>query len=118
MTNGHETGIIQDAAEKRISVAVAAERLGVSKRTVWRKIARYRERGAEGLLHGLTGKRSNRAKPAHIRERVVDLYRQVHSEMPISAFVRAIAQGERIALSRETVRKWLIEAGIWQGERA
>lgn len=91
----------------------AVRTLGCSKRTICRYIARWRARGAEGLVHGLTGKRSNRAKPEAVRDSVIALYEQQYKGMAVNAFVRDVVSGEGVKLSRETVRKWLIDAGLW-----
>ncbi len=94
----------------------AAGLLECSTRTVRRRLARYRERGADGLVHGLTGRRSNRAKPETLKEEIVALYQERHPGVPISRFVRDVLSGRQIELSRETVRRWLIEAGLWEAK--
>lgn len=106
-------GVIRAVMEKSIPAAAAAELLGVSRRTIWRKLMRYRAHGAAGLLHGLRGRPSNRAKPKHVRERVIWLYRQLTTAMSVSAFTGSIVRESGIEVSRETVRQWLIEAGMW-----
>ena len=44
--------IINTVLERRISVAEAAQLLGVSERHTWRLLAAYREEGAAALAHG------------------------------------------------------------------
>lgn len=112
-----ESRLIESTIEKRISVEDAARLLGVTPRTVWRKIARYRVRGSEGLIHGLTGKPSNRSKPAHLRNLVAECYRQRPSKMSLEDFNRKVLAGQGIAVCRETVRQWLIDAGMWKGRK-
>src|ERR1700694_2554509 len=56
-----------------------AEILGISYRQVKRVRKRYRKRGAQGLVHGNVGRKSNRAKPKKFRERALRLVRQKYS---------------------------------------
>ena len=97
-----------------LSVEKAAKKLGCSSRTVWRKIKRFREAGKNGLVHGLTGKRSNSAKPGYLKNRVITLYQDSYQNLALSSFTKALAQ-DGINVSRETIRQWLIGAGMWEG---
>lgn len=117
MTKEQVVGIIRDAAEKKRDVIATAKLLGMTPRTVWRKIARYRKWGPEGLVHGLKGKPSNRAFSSQIREEVFECYRQLPEHISFEEFSRAIAEQLGIAVSRETVRQWLIDAGMWTGRK-
>lgn len=114
MTREQQLDIIRAAAEKRIRVAEAARLLGVCRRTMWRKVARYRAHGPEGLVHRLTGRPSNHSKPSHIREQVIALYRQAGGYRTLSRFVRTIVERHGLDLSRETIRLWLVAAGLWR----
>ena len=62
----------QVAAEKQ-TLRTAADRLGLSYRQTKRVWRRYREQGAAGLVHRSRGRPSNRAKPAELRRRALEL---------------------------------------------
>lgn len=113
MSTEHEVGIIEQVVDGRLNGRQAAEALGVSVRTVWRKLKKYRARGAEGLVHGLTGRPSNRAKPGHLKAMVAELYQQGHQGLSLNEFTQVVVEGKGVELSRETIRKWLIDAGMW-----
>ncbi len=117
MNTKTQAKILENVIDGDLSIREAADALGCSNRTVWRKIARYKEAGADGLVHGLTGRPSNRAKPDDLRERIVDLYRQNEGALAISRFTRNLVDSHGIEISRETVRKWLIDAGMWEGRK-
>lgn len=53
--------VLQQVESKQMTAKQAAETMGVSLRQTRRLLARYREQGAEGLVHG------NRGRPAHNR---------------------------------------------------
>lgn len=104
--------VLEKVVEGQMQHVEAAVKLSCSVRTVFRQVARYRRSGTSGLIHGLKGRRSNRAKPDMLRDEVVALYTSRYSGMAVSAFTRDVVAGQGIELSRETVRKWLIDAGM------
>lgn len=106
--------VLQEVLAERMSCDEAVALLGCSRRTVYRYLARFREKGPDGLVHGLKGRRSNRAKPQAVRDEVVALYSEQYKGMAVNAFVRDVVAGKGVKLSRETVRKWLIDSGLWE----
>ena len=76
MREADRAGVIRQVVEKRLKQREAADRLGLSVRQVKRLAARYRERGAAGLVSGHRGKRSNNAIDAAVRREVLDLVRE------------------------------------------
>jgi hypothetical protein len=90
----------------------AACTLGLSYRQCKRSYKRYREEGDRGLIHRSRGRASNRSKPAGLKEAVVS-YCQEHLEGfgPTLASEKLGERGWRVA--RETLRRWLISAGLW-----
>lgn len=106
--------VLTDVINGELSIEEAAAQLGCSSRTVWRKAARFREKGEEGLVHGLRGRRSNRAMPEHLQQEVARLYREQHRGFSLIRFTHDLALEHSIQVSRETVRRWLIADGIWQ----
>lgn len=100
----------------------AAEILGISYRQVKRIRKRYRKQGAKGLVHGNVGRRSNRAKPKKFRERVLRLVRQKYSGEAGVRFgptlaAEHLASEDGLEVDRETLRRWMLEDGLWSRER-
>jgi transposase len=100
----------------------AAERMDLSYRQAKRLWKRYRSQGATGLVHGSTGRTSNRAMPKKVRAKVVRLIRQKYSGEVGKRFGPTLA-GEHLAsedgieLSTTTVRRWMLGEGLWSRER-
>ncbi len=75
------------------------------------------------LRHGLRGRSSNRKTPEAVKRRAVELYRGKkqarlwHDYGPTLA-AEELAEQHGIAISRETLRRWLMEAKLWQRRRA
>ena len=72
--------VIAQVAERRLTQREAAARLGLSVRQVKRLLARYRERGAAGLVSGRRGKRSNNAIAAAVRREVMALVHERYAD--------------------------------------
>ena len=106
--------LVKKVIEGRISQTEAAEQLGMSSRQIRRLAIRVIEEGDEGILHRSRGRQSNRAYTAELRQGVIELYRTRYDDFGPTFYVEKLAEHENIVLSDETVRKWLIGAGLWQ----
>ena len=95
----------------------AAELLGVSERQVRRWVRRVEAEGDRGVIHRSRGRRSNRAHPETLKQKVVRLYRRCYGDFGPTLFCEKLAERDGIELGRETARRWLVEAGVWAGER-
>lgn len=102
---------------RRQGVCEAARHLGLSRRQTRRLVRRVEREGDRGVLHRLRGRRSNRAIPDEVRVRALALLGR--GEYRDFAPTLAGEHLERIGIrvSRETVRRWQIEAGLWGARR-
>jgi len=90
-----------------------ALQLGVSPRWVRKLLGRRREEGDGGIVHRGRGRASNRRIGEQVRERVMAVVRQRYADFgPTLAAERLAEEGMRV--SRETLRKWMAEEGLWQ----
>jgi hypothetical protein len=60
------------------------------------------------------GKRSNRALPDSFKDYVVELVRDRYLDFGPTLALEKLAELHGISVGLETLRKWLIEAGVWQ----
>jgi transposase len=100
----------------------AAEMLGGSYRQTKRVWRRYREHGGEGLKHGNAGGESNRGKPKKLRRRVLSLIQRKYSGNEGERFgptlaAEHLAEEDGIVLDHETLRRWMLETGLWSRRR-
>ncbi len=100
-----------------ITLVKAAELVGVSYRQVKRAYARFRDEGDRGLVHRLRGRASNRGSDSTRRERVLELYRQRYADFGPTLAAEYLAREHQIVLGVETLRQWLMSAGLWQAKR-
>ena len=100
----------------------AGERMEVSYRQAKRLWKRYEQKAAAGLVHGNAGRESNRSKPKKVRKRVVRLIGQKYSGEVGERFGPTLAaehlsSEDQIELSVTTVRRWMMEEGLWSRAR-
>lgn len=103
---------------KQLGDAEAAEILGISVRQLYRVKARWRTLGDAGLVHRLRARTSNRRTAPELRGHVLDLYRQRYSDYGPTLFAEMLLSHHQIQLAPETLRQWLIAAGLWERSRA
>jgi transposase len=109
--------VLSKVAKSSISLSKASELLGVSYRQVLRLWKRYQSDGAAGLKHGLRDRVSNRQFDETRRERVLELYRAKYGDFGPTLAVEYLVKSDGEELSEETLRQWLIGAGLWSARR-
>ena len=109
--------VLLKVSKSSLSLAKAAELLGVSYRQVLRLWKRFQLDGASGLKHGLRDRVSNHRFDAGRRERVLELYRAKSGDFGPTLAVEYLGKLAGEELSEETLRQWLIEAGMWSARR-
>ena len=100
----------------QLTVAKAAEMLGLSERQARRAYKRYRERGDAGLVHGLRGRASNRKTDEATREAVLRLYRERYADFGPTLACEYLER-DGYALSHDTLGRWLRAEGLWGRKR-
>jgi len=96
--------------------AEAARLLRLSVRQVRRIQGKLQSDGEPALVHGLRGKPSNRRLPADLRAKVLRTYRRRYADFGPTLASEKLAE-DGLAVSRQTLRRWLIEEGLWQRKR-
>jgi len=109
---------IEAVRERRLTQQVAAERLGLSVRQVKRLCRAFRRRGAAGLVSRKRGRPSNRRIGRAEQRRFVQLVRRYYSDFGPTLAAEYLAERHGYRYSVETLRQWMITAGLWQPKRA
>ena len=105
--------VIGRVVERRLTQWKAADQLGLSLRHVERLCRAFRANGAAGLVSRQRGHRSNRRLAAALREQVVDLVRDRYTDFGPTLACEKLAEQHGVEISRETLRRWMIDAGLW-----
>jgi transposase len=116
------SGVLDRVKAEELSQMEAAEILGLSYRQTKRLYRRFLQWGADGLVHGHVGRRSNHAKAARFRRRVLALVRKHYSGDPGERFgptlaAEHLAEDHGVVVDAETLRRWMLEERLWSRER-
>ena len=104
--------VLNTVLEYHLPIAQAAEIMGISERHTKRLLAAYRKEGVAALAHGNRGRRPHNAVPEEAAAAVVKLASNHYSGANHSHFTELLREREGIDLSRPTVRRILVKAGI------
>ena len=104
--------VLNCVLEYRLPIAQAAEIMGVSERHTKRLLAAYRKHGAAVLAHGNRARRPHNAVPETAAAAVVKLASNGYAGTNHTHFTELLQEREGINLSRPTVRRILVKAGI------
>lgn len=94
-----------------------AELLGVSERHVRRLLKRYQTQGAEGLVSGHRGKRSNNSLSDALKNKAINLVRTKYWGFGPTLAREKLVENHKIKVSVETLRKWMIECDLHKRKR-
>ena len=93
----------------------AARQVGVCYRQAKRIRARFRRRGAQGLVHASRGRVSNRRIPQEFHDRVLEVYRGCYDDFGPTLASEKMRECQGIDVHPETLRRWLMAAHLWYG---
>ena len=109
---------LKKAKKKLITQKEAAEELGITERHVRRLLRQLKRRGDQVVAHALRGLPSNRKISADTeQEAVAILARPVYRGFGPTLAAEYLAKKHDIAVSRETLRQWMIRAKLWRARR-
>ena len=109
---------LKKAKKKLITQVDASEELGVSIRQVQRLLDALQERGDKAVIHGLSGKSSNRKIEERIeRQAVKILSAPVYEGFGPTLAAEYLGKKHGIEASKETVRKWMIGGKLWRAKK-
>lgn len=104
--------ILNQVEVKQLSRDKAKELLGITPRHLKRIIAAYRKEGAAALAHGNRGKRPHNALDEGLKRQVLGLAQEKYTDFNFQHFTDSLKNREGIDISRSTVRRILLKAGI------
>jgi len=106
-------GIMRQMDKKDLTPKKAAEELGLSLKQLRRVRKRYLTEGEAGLLSKKRGQVSGNKIPEKIRDKVISLLRAKYIDFGPTLACEKLLERHKLQLSRETLRNWMIEEGIW-----
>ncbi|ACI59266.1 transposase [Rhizobium leguminosarum] len=105
--------ILSKVIAGRMSMVSAAHVLDLSERQVRRLLERMRAGGAVSIRHKAIGRPSNNRISDGIRDYAVTLVRERYADFGPTLAAEKLAERDGLRVSRETLRRWMSEAGLW-----
>lgn len=97
----------------RMTTVSAAHVLDLSERQVRRLLERMRTGGAASIRHRSIGRPSNNRISDGVRDYAVTLVRECYADFGPTLATEKLTERDGLRVSRETVRNWMTEAGLW-----
>jgi hypothetical protein len=105
--------VLHELQQGRFTQVTAAQRMKLTARQVRRLLLRLREEGDRAVMHGLRGRPSNRKFAVSFERKVLARVGQCYADFGPTLAAEHLAK-EGLALSRETLRKWMSKAAFWR----
>ena len=104
--------VVSAVGEGRLGAGEAAVGLGLSVRQVRRLLARFRKEGAAAMAHGNRGKKPYNKLDDSVVVKVRQLAQSKYAGLNTQHLTEILSESEGLILSRSTVRRVLLGAGI------
>jgi hypothetical protein len=106
--------VIEELIEKKLKQSQAAKLLELSVRQVRRMVGRVKAEGAQGIIHQLRGRESNRKHEEKLKEKVLELYREKYEGFGPTLLQEKLEEVNKVVVNRETLRQWMLKEGLWE----
>ena len=118
MKEASRLSIMKQIDKKVLSIDEASQELNLSPRQVKRLRKRYKSLGDQGLISKRRGRPNVRRFPDELKKRVLELMKDPIREGWGPTFAcEKLASMDQLHLSRETLRLWMIEEGLWENKQ-
>lgn len=110
--------VLHEVSKRQITQKQAAEQLKLSERHVRRLVRSLKQRGDVAVVHGLRGRASNRKTSGECERRAIEeLSREECRDFGPTFAAEHVSKQLGMEVGRDTIRKWLIAAGLWQSRK-
>ena len=110
--------VMHRLAEKRMSQKEAGKILQLSTRQIKRLLRAYRQQGATGLVSKQRGRKSNNRLSEDVKKQALNLLKTKYRGFGPTLAHEKLVEREKLKLSDESVRKLMIEEGLWKARKA
>lgn len=105
--------VLTEVLAGRRTTVSAASVLNVSLRQAQRLLSRYKDGGGAALIHQARGQTASNRINAGVRDYALELVRQNYRDFGPTLAAEALQARHGLEVSRETLRKWMVESGLW-----
>lgn len=105
--------VLSKVVDGRTTIVSAANILALSTRQVRRLLDVFEQHGAVAIRHKARGRPSNNRICDGVRDYAVAIVRERYADFGPTLAAEKLAEEHGLMVSRETLRKWMTEAGVW-----
>ncbi len=105
--------VLSQVTQGRMTAVTAAHVLGLSRRQVHRLLKRFQAYGPAAIRHKARGRVSNNRTDPAVRAFAVTLVKESYADFGPTFAAEKLAEDHGLKVSRETLRKWMQDAGFW-----
>lgn len=109
--------VLSKVAAGRMTMVSAAHVLDLSTRQVCRLLERIRTCGAASIRHKAIGRPSNNRISDSVWSYAMALIQECYADFGPTLASEMLAERDGLSVSRETVRSWMVDAGLWLSRR-
>lgn len=106
--------VLHEVRKGHLSQRNASQQLKLTDRWIRKLLKRMRQRGDRAVVHGSRGRPSSRRIEPKVEQRAVELVRREYTDFGPTLAGEYLAQHHGIRVSRETLRQWMLRAGMWK----
>lgn len=110
--------VMQRLSQKQMSQNEAGRILSLSVRQIKRLLKAYRQKGAAGLVSKHRGRKGNNRLSEEVQKRALTLLKTKYQGFGPTLAHEKLVEKENLQLSDESVRKLMIEEGVWKARKA
>jgi len=109
--------VVEKVRAKQITQIEGASQLGLTKRQMIRICKNFENYGAKGLISKRRGRPSNNSLPNKLKEQAIWLVKNNYFDFGPTFAHQKLNEEHGLKLSVESLRKLMIESGIWKGRK-
>lgn len=109
--------VLSQVTQGRMTASSAADVLNLSRRQVQRLLKTFQSNGAAAIRHKARGRTSNNRIDPAIQDYAVSLVKELYIDFGPTFAAEKLAESHDLNVSRETLRKWMQDAGIWASRK-
>ena len=106
--------VLHEVRRGHITQREGAAQLKRTTRWIRELVGRIEAKGDRGIIHGRRGQPSTHKIAEKIEKRAVTIIQREYGDFGPTLASEYLARDHQIAVSRETVRKWMRRAGLWK----
>jgi hypothetical protein len=109
---------LKQVRDKKIPQKQAAEKMQATARWVRALLQKLKQQGDRVVVHGLRGRASNHKTPEKRQRQIMTIVQREYADFGPTLACEYLADKHQLKVSKETLRKWMVAAGLWKAHQA